>query len=125
MARSVGPISAAGSTFWHLGSAAGVIGSVILETAFSVLLAPIYLYFYSKCVVLMVLGLRVDWKTQKRTGPDAWERRELMALLWDAAATSAIHREIWRAPEDQLHPWWRFAMHHSNEASASPARRVG
>ncbi len=52
----------------RFGGLVGVVGSSVLETAFSVLLAPIYLYFYSKFVVLTVLGLRVDWKTQNRTG---------------------------------------------------------
>ncbi len=265
-------------TAWLLGDAKrfgggiGVVLSGVIETAFSVLLAPIYLYFYSKFVLLTVLGLRVDWKTQKRTGsalalgsavrdyaeptilgvamtilaaiwtpglvpwlspilfgwvfaiplalltssdrvggwlrerglllipeerdvpgilkglderppaldrpgalenvsrfgllqvvvappinaihvsmlrrskvvarhrekqmarlrvrlltegPDALERRELMALLWDPAAISEIHREVWRMPEERLHPWWKYAMHHYNEASASLARRVG
>ncbi len=256
----------------RFGGGIGVVGSSLLETVFSVLLAPIFLYFYSKFVVLTVLGLRVDWKTQRRTGsalslgsalrdyweptllgvvttvaatvwtpgllpwlspillgwvgaiplamltssdrvgaalrergfllipeeiepprilegldepppalnrpgalekvarfgllqvvvappinaihlsmlrrsnvvarhkekqlerlmtrlltegPDALEQRELMALLWDAEAMSKIHREIWRTREDRLHPWWQFAMHHYNEASASMARRLG
>jgi len=54
-------------------------------------------------------------------GPDALDRREMMALLWNADALAALHRRLWRAREDELHPWWRYAMHHYYEAY-SPRR---
>lgn len=57
-------------------------------------------------------------------GPDSLSRRETLALLWDADAVSLIHREIWQADENALHPWWRSAMNHFNEASASLDRRT-
>ncbi len=41
--------------------------SVIFETLLSILLAPIFLFFYTQFVVLTLLGLRVNWKTQNRT----------------------------------------------------------
>ncbi len=56
-------------------------------------------------------------------GPDSLSRRETMALLWDAEAVSLLHREIWQADNEALHPWWRSAMNHFNEASASLDRR--
>jgi len=40
--------------------------STVLETLLSVLLAPVLLFFYTKFVVLTLLGLRVTWKTQNR-----------------------------------------------------------
>ncbi len=40
--------------------------SSLLEIALSVLLAPILLYFYSRFVILTLLGLKVGWKTQNR-----------------------------------------------------------
>ena len=52
-------------------------------------------------------------------GPEALNRRETMALLWSADALAALHKRLWRASEDELHPWWRYAMHHYNEASSA------
>jgi len=42
-----------------------------------------------------------------------------MALLWNADALANLHRQVWRAGDEELHPWWRYAMHHYNEAFAS------
>jgi membrane glycosyltransferase len=55
-------------------------------------------------------------------GPESLSRRETLALLWNADTLAALHRRIWRAGEEELHPWWRYAMHHYNEAYA--ARRA-
>jgi membrane glycosyltransferase len=55
-------------------------------------------------------------------GPDALTRRETMALLWSSETLTALHRRLWQAGDAELHPWWRFAMHHYNEAHA--ARRT-
>ncbi len=52
-------------------------------------------------------------------GPEALNRREMMALLWSVDALTELHRRIWQASESQLHPWWRYAMHHYNEAFSS------
>lgn len=52
-------------------------------------------------------------------GPEALNRREVMALLWSVDALTDLHRRIWQAGEDELHPWWRYAMHHYNEAYSS------
>jgi membrane glycosyltransferase len=51
----------------NYGGAGRVIVSSFLETLFSVLLAPILLYFYTRFVILTLLGLRIDWKTQNRS----------------------------------------------------------
>ncbi len=55
-------------------------------------------------------------------GPDALDRRETMALLWSADALADLHRRLWSTADADLHPWWRYAMHHYNEAQS--ARRV-
>ncbi|HEY8899710.1 MAG TPA: glucans biosynthesis glucosyltransferase MdoH [Chthoniobacterales bacterium] len=52
-------------------------------------------------------------------GPDVLSRREMMALLWSSESLISLHRRLWQASETELHPWWRFAMHHYNEAQAA------
>jgi membrane glycosyltransferase len=54
-------------------------------------------------------------------GPDALSRRETMALLWSADALAALHKRLWRASANELHPWWNHAMRHHN--GAAPTRR--
>jgi len=44
-----------------------LVASGLLETALSILLAPVLLYFYTKFVVLGLLGIRVAWKSQNRS----------------------------------------------------------
>ena len=43
-----------------------VFASSIFEAFLSVLLAPILLFFYTRFVILTLLGLKVGWKTQNR-----------------------------------------------------------
>ncbi|HEY8904118.1 MAG TPA: glucans biosynthesis glucosyltransferase MdoH, partial [Chthoniobacterales bacterium] len=50
----------------HFGGVAALLASSGIEALCSVLMAPILLWFYSKFVVLTILGLRVQWKTQNR-----------------------------------------------------------
>ncbi|MDD5200652.1 MAG: glucans biosynthesis glucosyltransferase MdoH [Terrimicrobiaceae bacterium] len=50
----------------QFGGVAALLASSLLEAVASVLLAPILLYFYTKFVVLTLLGLKVSWKTQNR-----------------------------------------------------------
>ncbi len=52
-------------------------------------------------------------------GPDTLTRREMMALLWSSETLTALHRRLWQTSDEELHPWWRFAMHHYNEAHAT------
>jgi membrane glycosyltransferase len=52
-------------------------------------------------------------------GPDALSRRETKALLWSAETLTAVHQRLWQTGDAELHPWWRFAMHHYNEAHAT------
>ncbi|HEX8371904.1 MAG TPA: glucans biosynthesis glucosyltransferase MdoH [Chthoniobacterales bacterium] len=42
--------------------------SSVLETFLAILLAPVMLFFYTKFVLLTMLGIRVSWKTQNRSG---------------------------------------------------------
>ncbi len=72
------------------------IVSSLLETVFSILLAPILLYFYTKFVVLTLLGLRVAWKTQNRadaglTAGDAIRHFSGPTLAGIAGAAAAAH----------------------------------
>jgi len=58
------------------GGAVRATFGALAETVLSILLAPLLLYFYSRFVVLTLLGLRVEWKAQNRSGsgvslPDA------------------------------------------------------
>lgn len=56
--------------------------STCLETLLSVLLAPILLYFYTRFVVLTVLGLKVGWKTQNRDEPGL-PLRDALRTYWE------------------------------------------
>lgn len=42
------------------------VASSLLETFLSILLAPVLLFFYTRFVILTLLGLKVGWKTQNR-----------------------------------------------------------
>ena len=57
-------------------------------------------------------------------GPDSLTRRELLALLWDAEAVTALHRELWQAPENRIHPWWSTNMRQFNVTSSIEAREL-
>ncbi len=71
-----------------------LLGSVVLETLFSVLQAPVLMLFHSKFVVLTVLGRGVHWVTQARQAAGGIQWREplithaghtLLGLGWGAA----------------------------------------
>lgn len=49
------------------GGVVGVVASSALDVVFSVLMAPVLLFFYTKFVLLALLGMRVAWKTQVRS----------------------------------------------------------
>ena len=50
----------------NFGGVGKALVSSLLEVFLSILLAPILLYFYTRFVILTVLGLKVGWKTQNR-----------------------------------------------------------
>lgn len=52
----------------HFGGGLRLFLSSLFETLLSILLAPVMLFFYTKFVVLTMLGIRVSWKTQNRSG---------------------------------------------------------
>ncbi len=71
-----------------------LLGSVVLETLFSVLQAPVLMLFHAKFVVLTVLGRGVHWVTQARQAAGGIQWREplithaghtLLGLGWGAA----------------------------------------
>jgi membrane glycosyltransferase len=51
-----------------------------------------------------------------REGPQAFEMRERLRLLWDAEAVAWLHQELWSRPDRDLHPAWLAAQ---REAGAS------
>jgi membrane glycosyltransferase len=57
-------------------------------------------------------------------GPRSLSEDERNALLWDADALIALHRELWVSPAGQLDPWWQNALRHYNEATEITARRT-
>jgi len=57
-------------------------------------------------------------------GPDSLTRRELLALLWDAEAVTTLHRELWQAPENRIHPWWSTNMRQFNVTASIEAREL-
>lgn len=40
-------------------------------------------------------------------GPEALQRHEQFALLWDAHSLRWLHQEFWSRTREELHPWWR------------------
>jgi membrane glycosyltransferase len=86
------------------GGAWKVTVSIVLEIAFSMLLAPLLMMFYTRFVLSALTGVAVNWGKQKRSEErPGWV--QLAALLggqtfWGAAVCAFIS---WRAPE--LLPW--------------------
>jgi membrane glycosyltransferase len=63
--------------------------STILETLLSVLVAPILLFFYTRFVLLTMLGLRVAWKTQNRN-ESAIPFGEAVKTYWGATLSGIL-----------------------------------
>lgn len=72
-----------------------LVGSAVLETITSALLAPINMMFHAKFVAYILLGQGVSWVTQQRTASDDPDWREaiithsgqtLFGLIWGASA---------------------------------------
>ncbi|MFZ4597132.1 MAG: glucans biosynthesis glucosyltransferase MdoH [Terrimicrobiaceae bacterium] len=81
-----------------------LVAGGIIETLFSILLAPVLLYFYTKFVVLGLLGIRVAWKSQNRSSsaislPDALRAFGEPTIAGVLATTAAA---VWTP---QLLPW--------------------
>jgi membrane glycosyltransferase len=57
------------------------------------------------------------------SGPASLTPEERNALLWDAEALMAVHKELWLCPGNELDPWWQNALRHYNESTAIAARR--
>jgi len=53
-------------------------------------------------------------------GPEALNRRELLALLRNADSMVAAHDRLWRMPDRQLPDWWKMAMRHYNVLTGRP-----
>ncbi|MBM2576572.1 glucans biosynthesis glucosyltransferase MdoH [Jannaschia sp. Os4] len=69
----------------RLGGRLRLVGSVVVETALSVLFAPILMVQQTLAVARVALGLRGGWTPQRRDGaPDGWE----MLLRFHAVETA-------------------------------------
>ncbi len=89
----------------QFGGRGAVIGSALLETAFSALLAPINMLFNSKFVIYTLLGQGVSWVTQKRGVDDDDDWRE--AIL--THAPHMIFGVVWGVSSFIISPpffWW-------------------
>jgi hypothetical protein len=56
-------------------------------------------------------------------GPGDLSTEERNALLWDADAMMALHKELWVCPASNLDEWWQQALRHHNEVLAMASRR--
>jgi membrane glycosyltransferase len=71
------------------GGAAKVAGSVLLETAVSMLVAPILMAFHSTFVVTTLLGRRVHWTAQQR-GENGQDLFAAAAAHWKQTALALV-----------------------------------
>jgi membrane glycosyltransferase len=81
-----------------------VVGSMLAEIVFSMLLAPILMMFYTKFVLSSLTGVAVSWGRQKRSGEGpSW--KELISLhgMQTLCALGAWAVLAWFAPH--LLPW--------------------
>jgi len=62
------------------GGGAKIIGSVVVETVFSMILAPILMLFHTRFVFSSLTGGRVRWGGQNRSGEDGPSWGELFAV---------------------------------------------
>lgn len=72
----------------------GLWPSFLLESAFSVLTAPIMMLFHSIFVVQVLLGLDSGWRTQNRAADTSWKtaaRRHFWHTLAGVAVTIGVH----------------------------------
>ncbi|MCK9588829.1 MAG: glucans biosynthesis glucosyltransferase MdoH [Terrimicrobiaceae bacterium] len=88
----------------------GILRSIIsslLEAVLSILLAPVLLYFYTRFVILILLGIKVGWKTQNREDssipfPDAlrtyWGPTFAGAFLTGATLVWMPSLTLWLSP---------------------------
>ena len=53
-------------------------------------------------------------------GPDALNRRELLALLRNADSMTEAHDRLWKMPDRLLPDWWKIAMRHYNVLTGRP-----
>jgi membrane glycosyltransferase len=67
-----------------------VCAGVVLETLFSVLLAPVLMLFHAKFVVSTILGQGVRWATQRRNAEAGIAWGEAFATHWGHALTGLV-----------------------------------
>lgn len=89
----------------RFGGAAKVCAGVVLETLFSVLLAPVLMLFHAKFVVATVLGQGVRWVTQRRDAGEGIPWREAVATHWGHGVTGLVWAILLAVFTPGLLPW--------------------
>ncbi|EGB13857.1 glycosyl transferase family 2 [Pseudodesulfovibrio mercurii] len=87
----------------QFGGAARLLTSIVLEVAFSTLLAPIRMFFHSKFVCITLLGRKIGWGSQQRDDrPTTWRDAlrfhgggTLFGLLWGGIVWLYAPRFFW------------------------------
>jgi membrane glycosyltransferase len=85
------------------GGAPRLLASILLEVAFSALLAPIRMLFHSKFVCITLLGRKIGWGSQQRDDrPTTWSEAlrfhgggALFGLLWGGVVWLYAPRFFW------------------------------
>ncbi|WP_286181642.1 glucans biosynthesis glucosyltransferase MdoH [Desulfovibrio sp. Huiquan2017] len=87
----------------QFGGALKLLSSIVLEVAFSALLAPIRMFFHSKFVCITLLGRKIGWGSQQRDDrPTTWGDAlrfhgggTLFGLLWGGIVWLYAPRFFW------------------------------
>lgn len=89
----------------HFGGRWKAIFSAVLESMFSVLLAPILMLFHSRFVVSAMSRHGVEWKTQQRGGTEGIRWRDGFGIYWSHTLVGIL----WGTLAWWIHPpffWW-------------------
>ena len=81
-----------------------VLGSVLMEIVFSMLLAPILMVFYTRFVISSLTGLQVKWGQQKR-GEERPTWRELISLNGSMTLSALLAWALLAKFVPSLVPW--------------------
>ena len=89
----------------RFGGPGRVLAGALLESLFSVLLAPILMLFHAKFVVATVLGRGVRWVTQRRAGGDRIDWRELIRVHLGQTLVGLGWAAVLAVAAPRLLPW--------------------
>jgi membrane glycosyltransferase len=78
--------------------------SMVCETLASIVAAPIQLWFYTKFVILILLGMKVEWKNQIRSDTEV-TFREAVREYWQPTLAGAASLGLLSYKVPELVPW--------------------